>query len=233
MTDRGVTEVDPDDELAPVPVAAVPAGPHERWIQVACAVGVLLQTIRYYAHLPFLGYLLKRPLRYVLVYPSTVAFVEAGAYARVGRDPAWAVVLAGVASFFVVDPLRWLAGRRYGDRVATLIAGNNVAIVRRVEKFSAKWGTWGLILAWYTPIPIVLIQLAAGTAGMSFKKFVIADLAGILLWVLTVAGLGYGIGQPAVNAVKRISHYSLQVTIVAVIIAVVFGAMRARKAQRG
>ena len=85
MADVGVIEVVPAVPAVPEPL---PTGLHERLIQAACALGVLLQTIRYYAHLPFLGYLLTRPLRYVLFYPSTVALVAAGAYARVGKDPA-------------------------------------------------------------------------------------------------------------------------------------------------
>ncbi len=224
----------------PAPVPPIVWTPTEKRYAAAAAVGVLLQSVRYYATLPLLGYLLTRPLRYILIHPSTPALVIAGAYARTGRDPVWLVVVAGVASLAVVDPLRWLAGARYGDRIARLIAGGARApepgsrgdVIGRVERFVARWGTWALVLAWFTPIPLLFIQLAAGASGMSLRRFLIADVLGTLLWVLSLAGLGYAIGQPAVDTVKSIAHYSLYVTIAAVVLAVGLAGLRGARIAR-
>lgn len=208
-------------------------GKHERLVQVACGIGVLLQSVRYYVTLPLVGYLLTRPLLYSVIHPSTLALVIGGAYAREGLDPLWAVIVLGTVGLALVDPLRWWAGRLYGDRIARLFLANNQKTVDRIERFTARWGTWGLVLCWFTPIPVLFVQLAAGTSGMSFRRFLLADVAGTLLWVLTVVGLGYGIGRPAVTTVKRIGHYSLYVTIAAVVVAVVIGAVRGARMANG
>lgn len=235
-----------DAAAAPAAVpAAVPAGPapvewdrRERLLAGAAGVGMLLQTLRYYLHLPFLGYLLTRPLRYLAVYPSTVGLVVGGAYARTGRDPLVLVLLLGLVSYEIVGPLRWLAGARYGDHVARLLAGGRARsgsgrdMVTRVERFVARWGSWALVLGWFAPVPVLLLQVAAGASGMSLRRFVLCDTTGTLLWVGTVTALGYVVGEPAVRTVQAVGHYGLYVTIAAVLVVVVVAVLRTVRAGR-
>jgi membrane protein DedA with SNARE-associated domain len=63
---------------------------------------------------------------------------------------------------------------------------------------------------------------------MSFTRFVVFDLVGLLSWIGLIVGLGYAIGHPAVEVAKAISHYALLATIAVVAIALAIGMLRAR-----
>jgi membrane protein DedA with SNARE-associated domain len=56
------------------------------------------------------------------------------------------------------------------------------------------------------------------------------DLVGMLSWIGLIVGLGYAVGHPAVQVAKAISHYALLITVAIVAIAVIVGALRARRA---
>jgi membrane protein DedA with SNARE-associated domain len=51
-----------------------------------------------------------------------------------------------------------------------------------------------------------------------------------MLWTGLLTGLGYSIGQPAVDVVHKISHYSLYLTI-AIVIYIVFRQNRNQRAR--
>jgi membrane protein DedA with SNARE-associated domain len=66
----------------------------------------------------------------------------------------------------------------------------------------------------------VLIYAAAGWAGMSLATFLILDIVGALLWVGLLAGLGYWVGQSAVDVVDKVGDYTLYFTIALVVVVV-------------
>jgi membrane-associated protein len=64
------------------------------------------------------------------------------------------------------------------------------------------------------PVPSALIYAAAGWTGMSLRRFLLLDVIAAALWIAVAVGLGYGIGQSAVDVAKGISHYGLILTLV-------------------
>ena len=89
------------------------------------------------------------------------------------------------------------------------------------------------MLAYFLPVPSAIIYAGAGWSGMSLRRFIALDLVGTLLWVGTNVGLGYGIGQSAVDVAKAISRYGLILTIALVVVVFVVAARRARVAPEG
>jgi membrane protein DedA with SNARE-associated domain len=88
------------------------------------------------------------------------------------------------------------------------------------------------VLAYYLPLPTVLIYAASGLSGLRLRTFLALDLLGTLLWVGPAVGLGYAIGKPAVNVVHRIDHYSTVLTIVTVLVLIGVRASRRRRAPK-
>ena len=82
------------------------------------------------------------------------------------------------------------------------------------------------MLAYYLPLPTVLIYAASGLSGLRLRTFLALDLLGTLLWVGPAVGLGYAIGKPAVDVVHQIDHYSTVLTIIVVLVLI---GVRARK----
>jgi membrane protein DedA with SNARE-associated domain len=147
-------------------------------------------------------------------------------------------VVAGVPGTMMFDWVFWWAGRRWGDRALHLVLGRDPsprgvarreARAARLERMAERFGPAAVVLAYYLPLPSLLIYVAAGLSGMRLRTFLALDVLGTLLWVGPVVGLGYAVGQPAVDVVHRIDHYSTILTIAVVLVVI---GVRARVRRR-
>jgi membrane protein DedA with SNARE-associated domain len=181
----------------------------------------------------------SHPLLLEMISGSTLAEVTVGAQSRVGELPLWFAIAAGVPASMMFDWVFWWAGRRWGDRALHLMLGRDSsprgvakreARAARLERMAARFGPVAVVLAYYLPLPSLLVYVAAGLSGMRLRTFLVLDVIGTVLWVGPVVGLGYAIGQPAVDVVHRVDHYSTLLTIAVVVVVVVVQVWRRRPA---
>jgi membrane-associated protein len=179
----------------------------------------------------------SHPLLLEIVSGSTLAEVTVGAHSRLGELPLWFAVVAGVPGSMMFDWVFWWAGRRWGDRALHLLLGRDPSqrgVARRdarsarLERMGERIGPVAVVLAYYLPLPSLLIYAAAGLSGMRLRTFLALDVVGTLLWVGPIVGLGYAIGKPAVDVVDRVDHYSTLLTIVVVLVVIGVQARRRR-----
>ena len=95
-----------------------------------------------------------------------------------------------------------------------------------------RFGPAAVVLAYYLPLPSLLIYVAAGLSGMRLRTFLALDVVGTLLWVGPMVGLGYAVGRPAVDVVHRIDHYATLLTVVVVLLMIGVQARRRRRVSR-
>jgi membrane-associated protein len=183
----------------------------------------------------------SHPLLLEIVSGSTLAEVTVGAHSRLGELPLWVAVVAGVPGSMMFDWVFWWAGRRWGDRALHLMLGRDPSprgVARRearsarLERMAGRFGPVAVVLAYYLPLPSLLIYVAAGLSGMRLRTFLVLDVVGTLLWVGPIVGLGYVIGKPAVDVVHRIDHYSTLLTIAVVVVVIGVQMRRRRLATR-
>jgi membrane protein DedA with SNARE-associated domain len=93
-----------------------------------------------------------------------------------------------------------------------------------------RFGPAAVVLAYYLPVPTLLIYVAAGLSGMRLRTFLALDVIGTLLWVGPSVGLGYAVGRPAVDVLHRIDHYSTILTVAVVLVLIGLQAARSRRA---
>ena len=181
----------------------------------------------------------SHPLLLEIVSGSTLAEVTVGAHSRLGELPLWLAVAAGVPGSMMFDWVFWWAGRRWGDRALHLVLGRDAstrgvarreARAARLERMAERFGPAAVVLAYYLPVPSLLVYVAAGLSGMRLRTFLALDVVGTLLWVGPVVGLGYAAGKPAVDVVHRIDHYSTLLSIVMVLVVIVVQVRRGRRA---
>jgi membrane-associated protein len=121
------------------------------------------------------------------------------------------------------DWIYWWAGRRWGRNAINLFVGNHpkaAARTARLEKIIHRFGWLAIVIAYFQPVPNVLIYAAAGWTRMRLRTFLILDLIGSLLWIALCVGLGYAIGQEAVDVAKAVSRYALWATIALVVVVI-------------
>lgn len=176
----------------------------------------------------------SHPLLLELISGSTVATVTMGAFARVGEASLAVAVLAALPGCMMFDWAFWWAGRRWGHRALELMLGRSGNRVRarrttaRLERLAHRFGWLGVVLAYYLPVPSVLIYATAGLSGMRLRTFLLLDLLGTLLWIGMLVGLGYALGQRAVDVVHKVDHYSLYLSVGLIAVVIVLQARRRR-----
>jgi membrane-associated protein len=207
-----------------------------RRAEVACIAGIVLSAAYSLALIPVAPSLLGTdPVLLEALRGSIPAMVAAGAFARVGDASLVLAVLAPLPTLLIFDPFFWWAGKLWGPRAGELLAGGSPRTGRWVEsagRQTERLGGIAVVLAYYLPIPSVLIYAAAGWTGMSLKRFIALDTLGALTWVGVNVGLGYALGRDAVDVAKAISRYSLIVSLGLTALIVIVIVWRNRRAAR-
>ena len=158
----------------------------------------------------------SNPVLLELLTGSKEAVIAAGAFASVGSVPLPVVVVAALVGMMKFDAILWWAGTLWGRGIVGRFARRS----RAATWFAAKADSVGPWLMWpavamapWTPIPSSLIYAAAGWTGMRLRTFLVLDGIGTLVRASLYAGLGYAIGQPAVDVAETISAHGLWVSL--------------------
>ncbi|MBO0819361.1 MAG: VTT domain-containing protein [Nocardiopsaceae bacterium] len=199
---------------------------------IICWAGIVASGFFYLALLPFRAALVgTHPLLGTFLNGGTESIVAASAFARVGRGSLAVVVLLAIPGLMKFDLLYWWAGRLWGERVVLLLSGQRkrgAIYLERVHRWGPRFSWPAIVLASVLPVPSTIIYVIAGTVGMSMVTFLILDVIGSLLWIGMLAGLGYALGQHAVNVAQTISHYGLWITLglIAIVLLAQFRSVR-------
>jgi membrane protein DedA with SNARE-associated domain len=181
------------------------------------ALGMLVQPLK-----PFL--IASHPAALAFLTGDLTAIGAAAGFARIGELPLWLVVAAGAGGMVKFDWLTWWAGRQWGGGIIRMFTTSERA--QRFAGRAADLTPWVLRLAVVFALlpgaPTPVIYAMAGLAGMRLAPFLLLDLAGALLMTGLVAGLGYGLGQHAVDVVLRVDAYAsvVSLTMIAVAMAI-------------
>lgn len=95
------------------------------------------------------------------------------------------------------DTVNYHAGLYLGPKV---LSGKfsrwlNPAHLKRTEDFYAKYGPMTIILARFVPIVRTFAPFVAGVGKMNYAKFLLYNILGGALWVLSMTLAGYFLGE--------------------------------------
>ena len=185
-------------------------------ILAVVALGLVLRPLK-----PFL--LASHPVALEFLTGDLTAIGAAAAFARIGEAPLWLVVVAGAAGMVKFDWLTWWTGRQWGGGIIRIFTTSE-----RAQRFAARateLNPWivraAVVLAVLPGVPSAVVYAMAGWARMRLATFLLLDLAGALLMTGLVAGLGYGLGQRAVDLVLLVDRYASVVSLTMIAVAAV------------
>jgi membrane protein DedA with SNARE-associated domain len=191
---------------------------------VICLAGIAISGLYGLLLLPAVPSLVgTHPLLLELIKGSMTSIVTMGALARTGHASLLVALVAGLPATMMFDWLYWWAGRRWGSRALTMLVGRHPRAARRipwVKRVAQRWGGPAVVVAYLLPVPNVLIYAAVGWTGMRLGVFLALDVLGALIWVGLLVGLGYAMGQRAVDVAQGVSHYALAITLGLVLVIV-------------
>lgn len=108
----------------------------------------------------------------------------------------WAVVTACAG---IGDSIGYAIGRRFGPqlRETKLIQKYGVAGWDKATGILRRRGAWAVFFARFLPVVRTLTPAAAGTAGLPYRKFLPAVVAGAMCWSAMHIALGAALGEAA------------------------------------
>ncbi len=143
----------------------------------------------------------------------------------------WQVAVVAAIAAVAGDQVGYWLGKGYGRRLfrddARVLTTARLA---EAEAFFTRWGGLSLVIGRFVPVVRTYVPLAAGTAQMHYRRFLLYNVVGAVSWAvgLTVVGVLLG-GIPLVA--HDIDALMIVIVLVSVL-PVVIGAVRRRHVAR-
>lgn len=157
-------------------------------------------------------------------FPVSLTLVAAGSFAKQGEMRLLSVIVAGSLAAILGDQIgyclsRW-GGRPLIDRITRRLGGAEK--IKKAEALSRKWGGPGIFFSrWLVTELGPWINLTSGIAAYPWRRFIIWDALGEVLWVVLYVMVGY-IFSDRVQYIAEILG-NLAWAILALIVTVILG----------
>ena len=126
--------------------------------------------------------------------PCTLLVIAAGAFARQGILPWHTTALVSIISVVAGDSISYSLGRY--SRELVLQRFSETPRWLQAEQSFQKWGPLSIFFSRFLVTAIALpVNLLSGTTRFPFKKFLVYDLLGEVVWIFGYGGLGYLFGS--------------------------------------
>jgi len=133
--------------------------------------------------------------------PAYPMLIAAGA---LGGAAGWLTPwLAAIVACLLADTLWYVAGRRYGARLLGVVCKMSLSqdsCIRQTQRLYLRIGVRALLVCKFLPGAGALSTVMAGLTGTAYRRFLLYDLAGSMIWAGSALLLG-GLFHSVVNDV--------------------------------
>jgi membrane protein DedA with SNARE-associated domain len=150
--------------------------------------------------------------------PGESAVILASTAAAAGKLDIYAVAAAAFLAAVLGDNIGYLLGRKLGRPVITRYGarfGLTDAAFDRVEAVARRRGPLMVVVARFVVVLRQLNGIVAGTTGMPWRIFLLANSAGAALWVALWTTLAYKFGH-STDIIPFVWHHLSAVMAIAV-----------------
>lgn len=170
-----------------------------------------------------------------LVLPAETALLAGGGIAAVGH--ASLPVLLGVAVIAAIagDSCGYLVGRRLGPAARSSRAGRWIGPQRweRTQDLMVRRGAVAVLTGRWVGVLRALVPAVAGMSGMAYRRYLVWNTVGGVLWVSVVATAGYLAGAAlGATTLTTISVCGIVLAVIVVITHVLVRVLRGRFEHR-
>ncbi|MGB4076732.1 MAG: DedA family protein [Minisyncoccia bacterium] len=156
------------------------------------------------------------PIGIVLPLPGDTLLFSAGLLAAGGAFSLVPLITTIVIAAIVGDSAGYWFGATYGPKI--FAKGDGLFLNRRnlerTTTFYQKYGKGALIVARFLPLFRTLVPIFAGVGSMRYRDFLFFNVAGALLWGISITLLGYYLG----TLIPNVDHYLLPILMLVIIV---------------
>lgn len=157
-------------------------------------------------------------------FPVSLTLVAAGSFAKQGEMNLWPIIVGGSLAAILGDQIgyglsRW-GGRSLVLRISRRVGGESK--IKEAEALSRKWGGAGIFFSrWLITQLGPWLNVTSGIAGYPWRRFILWDVLGEVLWVVLYVMLGYTFSDHVQYLSEILTN--LGWAIFALIVATIFG----------
>lgn len=157
-------------------------------------------------------------------FPISLMLVAAGSFVEQGEMKLWQVIAVASGAAVIGDQIgyglsRW-GGRRFIERISHRIGAENK--IKEAEALTKRWSGAGIFFSrWLITALGPWVNVASGIAGYPWRRFLLWDVLGEVLWVSLYIGIGYAFSNRVQYIVEILGDLSW--VIVGLIVAVILG----------
>jgi membrane protein DedA with SNARE-associated domain len=162
-----------------------------------------------------------------VIFEGDATLVTASLLAHRGYMKLSMVMALGAITSLTMNQIYFRLGRKHGvERVAK---EDGRKLFRNIVHHTRKHAIWLVLLSRFVFGFRMAIPATVGALGMSTRRFLLADLAGSVIWALSMGAPGYAAGQ--LGALLVAQDYDWIVAAIVVILTLAWGVYRRRHVQ--
>ncbi|SDG08412.1 DedA family protein [Klenkia brasiliensis] len=169
--------------------------------------------------------------------PGETVLVGAALLAGQGVVSPVTVAACAAVSAAVGDSVGYLLGRRYGDRLFAWAARRSPRHLgpdrlAAAQALMDRHGVWAVFLGRFVALLRILSGPLAGSLGMRYRTFAVANWTGAVLWAGVTTAVVVALGAAAEQLLGRVSTGGLVAVAVLAVGGFVLVRVRSRRRQR-
>lgn len=145
--------------------------------------------------------------------PGDTLLFTAGFFASQGQLSIGWLIFAIVLAAIIGDNVGYTIGRKTGHKIFKKEDGIffRQEYIEKAEEFYEKHGGKTITIARFVPVVRTFAPVVAGVGKMDRKKFMLYNIAGALIWGVSITLLGYYLG----SKIPHIDRYIIPVVLLA------------------
>jgi membrane protein DedA with SNARE-associated domain len=157
-------------------------------------------------------------------FPISLMLVAAGSFVEQGEMKLWQVIAVASVGAVLGDQIayglsRW-GGRRVVNRISRKIGGE--ANLKKAEALTRRWSGAGIFLSrWLITAFGPWVNVASGISAYPWRRFLLWDVLGQVLWVILYVGIGYAFSNRVQTIAEILGNFTW--VVVGLIVAVILG----------
>lgn len=166
--------------------------------------------------------------------PGEIVLVSAALLTVSGVGNPVGVAVAASTGAIVGDSIGYLVGHRGGRPLLTRLGRRfprhlGPEHIARAEHIFARWGTWAVFFGRFIALLRILAGPLAGALRVPYRKFLLANASGGIIWATGTTLVVYWAGVAAEAWLQRFSWVALLLAIVAGLVTTVLLRRRAAR----
>ncbi|MEU1428665.1 DedA family protein [Nocardia sp. NPDC005746] len=167
------------------------------------------------------------------VIPGETAAVLGGVAASQGHVQLWLMIVLVIAAAIIGDSVGYEVGKRVGPKLLQArMLDRHRGRLDSAQDYLARRGGWAVFLGRFTAFFRAMMPALAGTSRMPYRRFLIFNAVGGIVWGAIFVVLGFVAGQSYEAVAKTVGRDLALGAAAIVVVALIVWKLRERRRER-